>query len=311
MLIECERCRSIYELDPALLKPEGSKVRCTVCGQVFVAKPDSSGGTEGFSSKRPSIPPAEPKTESKNQKVEQGGLDDFLKELDLGTIKPSPAHSGKQESVSEIKEKVLSKEPPAAPKEIAKDRIKPYQFEPPSSKPSGKRTVLLLIALFLIGACGSIIYFAPELIPWKLPFLSAPETPQKDQAARAFTFNELKGSFLESPKAGRLFVVKGLVKNTDKAPRGNIMIKVSLLDGKGQNIRSLYVYAGNSYEEGELSQMDLQTIKAAMANKAGIDNSNLKVLPGGTIPFMAVFDNLPDNLSEFAVEAVGSKVVSQ
>jgi len=33
---------------------------------------------------------------------------------------------------------------------------------------------------------------------------------------------------------------------------------------------------------------------------------NFNLPSGATIPFMIVFDNLPDNLSEFTVEAVSS-----
>lgn len=39
MIIECKECARKYRLDEALLKPQGSKVRCTKCGAVFVAVP--------------------------------------------------------------------------------------------------------------------------------------------------------------------------------------------------------------------------------------------------------------------------------
>lgn len=39
MIIECERCRSKFNLEDSLLKEEGSKVRCSVCRHVFVAYP--------------------------------------------------------------------------------------------------------------------------------------------------------------------------------------------------------------------------------------------------------------------------------
>lgn len=39
MYITCQECDTIYRLDEKLLKPGGSKVRCSQCGQVFVARP--------------------------------------------------------------------------------------------------------------------------------------------------------------------------------------------------------------------------------------------------------------------------------
>jgi len=43
-----------------------------------------------------------------------------------------------------------------------------------------------------------------------------------------------------------------------------------------------------------------------MKNRYGKDRKNLNVASGATIPFTIVFDNLPDNLGEFTVEAVSS-----
>jgi predicted Zn finger-like uncharacterized protein len=42
MIIECNGCSRKFRLDEALLKPEGSKVRCTKCGAIFVAVPPAA-----------------------------------------------------------------------------------------------------------------------------------------------------------------------------------------------------------------------------------------------------------------------------
>ena len=39
MIIECEECNSKFNLDKNLIKKEGSKVRCSVCKNVFTAYP--------------------------------------------------------------------------------------------------------------------------------------------------------------------------------------------------------------------------------------------------------------------------------
>jgi predicted Zn finger-like uncharacterized protein len=41
--IRCERCSTLYELDEALLAPEGSSVQCTRCDHVFTARPPAQG----------------------------------------------------------------------------------------------------------------------------------------------------------------------------------------------------------------------------------------------------------------------------
>ena len=39
MYITCEQCSTIYRLDENLLKPTGSKVRCSQCRHIFMASP--------------------------------------------------------------------------------------------------------------------------------------------------------------------------------------------------------------------------------------------------------------------------------
>ena len=41
MIITCEKCNTSFELDENLVKEAGSKVRCTNCDNVFIAKPQA------------------------------------------------------------------------------------------------------------------------------------------------------------------------------------------------------------------------------------------------------------------------------
>jgi hypothetical protein len=50
----------------------------------------------------------------------------------------------------------------------------------------------------------------------------------------------------------------------------------------------------------------LEEIYKAMENRQGFDKKNLNVKSGKTVDFEIVFDNLPENLSEFTVGAVSS-----
>ncbi|MBT3311518.1 MAG: hypothetical protein HN379_05940, partial [Desulfobacteraceae bacterium] len=40
MIITCEECSSSFNLDESLLKPTGSKVRCSICKFIFTAYPE-------------------------------------------------------------------------------------------------------------------------------------------------------------------------------------------------------------------------------------------------------------------------------
>ena len=44
MIIECKGCSRKFSLDAERLKPNGSKVRCTKCGNIFTAVPSAADG---------------------------------------------------------------------------------------------------------------------------------------------------------------------------------------------------------------------------------------------------------------------------
>ncbi len=69
---------------------------------------------------------------------------------------------------------------------------------------------------------------------------------------------------------------------------------------------AVYNNAGNTFTENELKDMSLEQINQGLANRTGKGNLNVNVKPQASVPFMIVFEELPDNLSEFTVEAVSS-----
>jgi hypothetical protein len=52
--------------------------------------------------------------------------------------------------------------------------------------------------------------------------------------------------------------------------------------------------------------MTVEQINQGLDNRMGKGNANVNVKPQASVPFMIVFEELPDNLSEFTVEAVSS-----
>lgn len=65
MIIQCENCKRKFKVDPGRIKPEGSKVRCSKCGHIFMAMRDPSGpGTEDLpvTSAPKDVPPPAPES---------------------------------------------------------------------------------------------------------------------------------------------------------------------------------------------------------------------------------------------------------
>jgi hypothetical protein len=58
--------------------------------------------------------------------------------------------------------------------------------------------------------------------------------------------------------------------------------------------------------EQDLAAMEFSAISRRLQNRFGDRRSNLKVKSGKALPFMIVFNQLPDNLEAYSVEVVES-----
>jgi len=330
MLIQCEKCHTIFNLDETLLKKGGSKVRCSRCRDVFMAYPSVHGDKDAVEDAP--VPSTEPETEIIDQLILMGdeekppgiaGKDKAL-EADLDSVygdvlsEPVPdlekMGQGMFEETGSEKNR-LDSEQESVP---YNEDIEPPGKTDSKKKPSkgGLRTVLLAILLVILCGAAAMTYWKPELIQPYLsleslePYLSFLKTPEKEKPAdagvRLLQLESVAGSFVDSHKSGQFFVIRGTVHSQYPKPRSHILIKGSILDNTGKVIESRVAYAGNTFTEEELKTLSVEEILKAMKNRDGMARQNFNVPSGSSIPFMIVFDNLPDTLSEFAVEAVSS-----
>jgi predicted Zn finger-like uncharacterized protein len=330
MLIQCENCRTIFSLEETLLKAGGSRVRCSRCGHIFMAYPSVSREKDMVEDAPAASTQAE--TEVMDQLILIGdeeeprvvaGKDEAF-EADLqsayrdGLVEPGPdLEKRRDETLEETggEEKTIAGEQERA---TLDNDIEPPGKTAPKKKSSrgGLRTVLLAILLALLGGAAAMSYWKPELIQPYLsfeliqPYLSLLKTPEKEKPAdagvRLLQFESVAGSFVDSDKSRQLFVIRGMVHSQYPKPRSYILIKGSILDNRGKVVKSRSAYAGNTFTEEELKTLPIEEVLKAMENRDGMARQNFNVPSGASIPFMIVFDNLPDTLSEFAVEAVSS-----
>jgi predicted Zn finger-like uncharacterized protein len=188
----------------------------------------------------------------------------------------------------------------------------PVRAAPPVKKKrrAGLRITFLLIVLIIIGAGAAYIYRPAFLTDYMhyIPFLkkAAPKKEAFDMGNKRLSFKDLSGSFVNSSKAGRLFVVKGWVTNEYPDRRSFIRIKSSILDSKRTPVLSKVVFAGHPLTDKELGTLSIEEINNRLRDKLGKNKMNTNVLPNSSIPFVVVFDSLPEDMSEFTVEAVSS-----
>ena len=202
--------------------------------------------------------------------------------------------------------------------------------KPPSAKPAksrSKKPVFAVLLLLILGLGVIIIpkglgikipYISDIEIPYisdldiKIPYLSDWLNPQEQDVTGKLKImpmgRTISAKFVNNSKVGRLFVIRGKIKNDYDHPRSYVRVTGKLYQ-KGQKLaKSATVYCGNVMSDSELTGMDIATINKRMKNKFGNKRSNLKIKTGKIVPFMIVFDKLPRNLDEYTVEVAGSSI---
>jgi predicted Zn finger-like uncharacterized protein len=315
MIVTCDRCSTKYNLEESLVKEGGSKVRCSRCRHVFVA-----------------YPPVKPST----LEFDEGMVlaeEEFEETVTLDT--PSFGEAKEREDgdrekgdvFSEFMDETLEERKPQmseAAQDSARTPEPEWQFqgaglgEPAAGgderrmagRSVGRRVlVALLVALLVIaGGVGALLIWAPQYLPSSLSkFISqAPEKPL-DPGVRQLSFKGVTGAFVDTSNGRQLFVIRGLVSNDYSVARRFILVRGTILNDKGEMVRKQEAYAGNTFTDEELRSVSPADSSMAMKNRPGKNNANVNIPPNGTVPFMILFENLPENLSEFTVEAVSSE----
>jgi predicted Zn finger-like uncharacterized protein len=333
MIIECKQCGSKFKLDEGLIREEGSKVRCSVCKSVFRAYPkgvspkgdetrkivDQSLGKTVTLDTRPTLEEQRPEPlledtfeaelakalqqESETKRIETISPEQIPEEeedlrfdFEEGTKRQPQREPGPASSLQREISKIAAEAP-----------AKPEKAVPKKRKKSGVLRFLMIV-LLLTGGAAAVLYFAPEQVPesWTSYLGVAGKPEVKDPGVRRLSFKNVSGKFYQSTKAGNLFCIQGVISNDYPESRSFIRVKGSLLDEKGTAVKQKLAFAGNTFSENEIKDISLEQINQGLANRTGKGNVNVNVKPQASVPFMIVFEELPENLSEFTVEAVSS-----
>lgn len=215
-----------------------------------------------------------------------------LKEYAIEKFKDTMEESEAAVAVAESEEKTA--EPEKA--------VKPLK----TGKPSGKfLSILAIIVIIAAGAAAFVVYnpFGIE-IPFVSDFLGS-KADEKGTLRVIPVDDSIKGDFVKT-KRGSLFVITGKVKNEYKHPRSYISVTGKLFKKGKALLKTEVVYCGNVIPANDILSSDPALMKKRLQNRLGDKKSNVKVQPGGVIPFMIIFENVTDELDEFSVEAAGS-----
>lgn len=202
---------------------------------------------------------------------------------------------GESEEEDQIEEDVVDEELLAEETTPAKEKR--------ISKPL---VVLLILALLAGGSYGT--YVLLDFMNIEIPFISDYFKPKVVDPAGSLKIDTLdvNSKFLLNVKDGKLFVITGRVKNGYSDVRSFISINGRLYKKEKILAQTETVFCGNILSDIELSNIELEAIKKRLSNRFGDNKSNMQIKPGGELPFMLIFSNLPEDLEEFSIEVGGS-----
>jgi predicted Zn finger-like uncharacterized protein len=277
MLVTCDNCRTGFNLDADMVSPEGTWVRCTKCQDVFQVFPPGQ---------------AAPADEHMLDLGQAPTSDQPAPGADFGLEPPEGDHAGHDSGLGRYFKIIF-----------------------------WSLASLLLLAVVLVGTLVAMdrLGLATGLVDRarSLPGLGMLLTPagmEKPTAAKVvdtsgLSLTQVRGYFRVNQQAGRIFVIQGLVENQHPQSRAGVLIRGKLNDDKGTAVRQAVIYAGAVFTPDELRSMSVADMQARLGQPANPQGERYIMGPQGGLPFMLVFSNLPDNLSHFTAEVVGSETL--
>jgi pilus assembly protein FimV len=200
---------------------------------------------------------------------------------------------------------------------------------PAAMMPKSRSKKPVLVALLLLFLTGGILvipnmlginipYVSDIKIPYlsdldiKIPYLSDKLNPEEKDAVGNLKMiplaETITARFVNDSQGNQRFVIHGKIKNDYDHPRSFIKVTGKIYQKDGKIAKTETVYCGNMLSDSELTGMKILAVNKRLHNRFGDRKSNLKVKTGKTIPFMIVFEKLPQNLDEYTVEVDGSSI---
>ncbi len=235
--------------------------------------------------------------------IEEAEAKEELEEELADAVSVESLEGAEEEETEQVERKQEVEETPMPPPMA--------EIEPQARKRISTPLMIVLVLVLLAGGAFAA-YSLLKSFDVKIPFLESltagPESAAIDPGnIRIALLDELiRSKFVDNTTAGRLFVIKGKVRNDYPEARNFIMLKGVLYSEDGKTIDKKTIYCGNTLSDADLQALDKATMDKRLRNKFGDKRSNFRVPSGKVIPFVVVFSDLPQVLGEFSVEVVSS-----
>lgn len=276
MQIECQNCHTRFTLEDSMMPPEGAWLRCSRCQDVFFADSSKAVGNEPapFPPPMDTPRPDEPGFKPANRET----IVDFGLHDDDNDYAPRKKGGGFARFLLWFVFTVIVLAVLAAGAVVALDRL------------------------------GMKEEWVAPVRNLNLPLLKdILQSPAQESGT--LSLNNVRAYYRDNQHAGRLFIIQGEVVNLSPQTLSNILVQGRLNDIHNNPARQAVIYAGPSFTLEELRELTLTQIQAALSQPHNADGQIFTLPPQGSMPFMIVLANLPDNISDYTVDTVGWEVI--
>jgi predicted Zn finger-like uncharacterized protein len=300
MIVQCDKCKTEYNLNDAKVRPGETKVRCSRCQNVFtIPNPLTLKEEEIFG-----------KTD---EKAEDAFLKEWAKELPAQPppkprqpAPPAPDRGPQPRPFipSTAEETLFVEELPPEQAPSPDEEVLPFKIKPVAS-PARKRSKIsatFLLGMLLLAIVAGALYY------WSKMGRSIPAFEYVYEKIYGFMEGKkeqklfllyLKGSE-HTVEGGKVFVVQGKVANRSGETKKLVKLKGSLYDKVGKVVATSSGFCGITVTDEEIDKSAYDALKSSYGF---IAVGQAKPVPSQqSLPFTIIFFSPPEGASQYQVE---------
>ncbi|HRY38404.1 MAG TPA: DUF3426 domain-containing protein [Smithellaceae bacterium] len=316
MIVQCKQCRTKFRFDDAQMEGDGLWMRCSRCQHVFFqdnplnikASAVTPQAAPAFSKEIPS----EKTTGRLSFEPAAAVRGEITPDEDL-THSPdavtTPPQTVEDESQPEFTPEKMTGMPPTdmelrpeSEKHDDTDEFLETSDETPAPPARKKRSRLWMFALWtmlVIIVIPAIVYFVvfpqwgERLVQIARNYIGVSQQAEGQSVKGHVKIQDIRQRVINNYILGNIRIIEGTAVNQADFAVARVMVKAQILDAYAVVLGERESFAGNVLTDEELTNMSEEEILQKLSLAEGRDNSNQRVIPNGSIPFMIVFTRDP------------------
>jgi hypothetical protein len=169
--------------------------------------------------------------------------------------------------------------------------------------------IMFLVILAAVGTGGLVALDRLKLMPQLVaPFRGLPLLnlllAQNPAAEGGLRLDNVRGYYHDNQYAGNLLIIQGEVRNLSDHALVRVLVMGWGKDSQNNPAGQAVVYAGPVFTPDQLHDLTLNEIQFYLSKPRDSGGALYELPPQGSIPFMVVLANLPDNVSDYTVVVV-------